>query len=254
VRLVAGSVGVGWWGCEVMVLEAVAVALEGEDLGVVDEPVDHRGGGGGVEVVDVDFVEAEIVDQEEAIAGRDGDAVGVRGLLAVGVGAVTGVLLEGDGGAEMTVVADGEGRCAAATVVCRENRLAGGIDSNVACATPERGDLVDLDQPGIFFVEGVAGDGSASLAFIVIKFVGNEDHIAPGTEGEEGRVVGFGCEADLLEIAGGGVEGVGVDTFAGACGLRAYQQEIVAAVALGLRKPRARGDRERSRTVDESTS
>jgi len=31
-------------GCaaEVAVLEAVAVALEGEDLGVVDEPVDHR--------------------------------------------------------------------------------------------------------------------------------------------------------------------------------------------------------------------
>ena len=30
---------------EVAVFEAVAVAFEGEDLGVVDEPVDHRGGG-----------------------------------------------------------------------------------------------------------------------------------------------------------------------------------------------------------------
>ena len=29
---------------EVAVFEAVAVAFEGEDLGVVDEPVDHRGG------------------------------------------------------------------------------------------------------------------------------------------------------------------------------------------------------------------
>jgi len=29
---------------EVAVFEAVAVALEGEDLGVVDEAVDHRGG------------------------------------------------------------------------------------------------------------------------------------------------------------------------------------------------------------------
>jgi hypothetical protein len=29
---------------EVAVFEAVAVAFEGEDLGVVDEPVDHGGG------------------------------------------------------------------------------------------------------------------------------------------------------------------------------------------------------------------
>jgi hypothetical protein len=43
-----GSVGGwgGWWGVEVVVLEAVAVSLEGEDLGVVDEPVDHCCGGG----------------------------------------------------------------------------------------------------------------------------------------------------------------------------------------------------------------
>ena len=32
-------------GVEVAVPEPVAVALEAEDLGVVDEPVDHRGGG-----------------------------------------------------------------------------------------------------------------------------------------------------------------------------------------------------------------
>jgi hypothetical protein len=33
-------------GSEVLAAEAVAVALEGEDVGVVDEPVDHRGGDG----------------------------------------------------------------------------------------------------------------------------------------------------------------------------------------------------------------
>jgi hypothetical protein len=32
-------------GVEVLAAQSVAVALEGEDLGVVDEPVDHRGGG-----------------------------------------------------------------------------------------------------------------------------------------------------------------------------------------------------------------
>jgi hypothetical protein len=34
----------GWWRAEVLVAQPVAVALESEDLGVVDEPVDHRGG------------------------------------------------------------------------------------------------------------------------------------------------------------------------------------------------------------------
>jgi hypothetical protein len=32
-------------GAEVLVAQAVGVALEGEELGVVDEPVDHRHGG-----------------------------------------------------------------------------------------------------------------------------------------------------------------------------------------------------------------
>jgi len=36
--------GVGGVCTEVVVLEAVAVALEEEDLGVVDEPADHRCG------------------------------------------------------------------------------------------------------------------------------------------------------------------------------------------------------------------
>jgi hypothetical protein len=52
---VDGRVWGGWWsaggggaagaGSEVAVFEAVGVAFEAEDLGVVDEPVDHRGGG-----------------------------------------------------------------------------------------------------------------------------------------------------------------------------------------------------------------
>jgi hypothetical protein len=31
----------GWTGAEILVLEAVGVPLQVEDLGVVDEPVDH---------------------------------------------------------------------------------------------------------------------------------------------------------------------------------------------------------------------
>lgn len=41
------SVGRGrWWAAEVAVLEPVGVAFEGDDFGVVDEAVDHRGGDG----------------------------------------------------------------------------------------------------------------------------------------------------------------------------------------------------------------
>jgi hypothetical protein len=36
---------VAGWGAEVFALEAVAVAFEREDLGVVDESVDRRDGG-----------------------------------------------------------------------------------------------------------------------------------------------------------------------------------------------------------------
>ena len=46
----------GWVGAEVAVLQPVAVALEGEDLGVVDEPVDHGGGDG---LVAEDLAQAE---------------------------------------------------------------------------------------------------------------------------------------------------------------------------------------------------
>src|SRR4051794_41849604 len=48
VRLVGGLVFDRRGSGEVAVFEAVGVAFEGEDLGVVDESVDHGGGGDGV--------------------------------------------------------------------------------------------------------------------------------------------------------------------------------------------------------------
>ena len=54
----------GWWAGEVAVFEAVAVALEGEDLGVVNEAVDHRGGG--------DLVAEDVAPAREwLVAGHD---------------------------------------------------------------------------------------------------------------------------------------------------------------------------------------
>src|SRR3954447_13678238 len=59
-----------WGAGEVAVFEAVAVAFEGEDLGVVDEPVDHGGGD--------DVVAEDLAPRRERLVGRDDE----RGALA----------------------------------------------------------------------------------------------------------------------------------------------------------------------------
>src|SRR4051794_170266 len=77
-----GALG-GWWGAEVLVLERVGIALEAKDLGVVDEPVDHRGGD---DVVAEDLAPAaeRLVagdDQARAfVAARDEHEHQIRGL------------------------------------------------------------------------------------------------------------------------------------------------------------------------------
>ena len=53
--MVAESSVVAWGAGEVAVFEAVGVAFEGEDVGVVDESVDH---GGGDDVVAEDLAPA----------------------------------------------------------------------------------------------------------------------------------------------------------------------------------------------------
>jgi hypothetical protein len=62
--MVTSFVGSGGDAAEVSVLASVAVALEGDDFGVVDEPVDH---GGGDDVVGEDFAPAA----EWLVAGDD---------------------------------------------------------------------------------------------------------------------------------------------------------------------------------------
>jgi hypothetical protein len=68
-RGASGSVVAGW-GAEVFALEAVAVAFEREDLGVVDESVDHRDGG---DLVAEDLAPgAEWLVNESSFDGRGG--------------------------------------------------------------------------------------------------------------------------------------------------------------------------------------
>src|SRR3954447_15888235 len=56
----------GWWAGEVAVFEAVAVAFEGEDLGVVDQAVDHGGGD--------DVVAEDLAPGAEGLVGGDDQA------------------------------------------------------------------------------------------------------------------------------------------------------------------------------------
>jgi hypothetical protein len=56
--------GGGWDTSEVAVAQPVGVALEGDDFGMVDEPVDHRGG---YDVVAEDLAPAA----EGLVAGDD---------------------------------------------------------------------------------------------------------------------------------------------------------------------------------------
>jgi hypothetical protein len=57
---------VEWTAAEVAVAEPVAVAREGEDLGVVDEPVDHGGGD--------DLVAADLAPGGEGLVAGDDQA------------------------------------------------------------------------------------------------------------------------------------------------------------------------------------
>ena len=83
---------------------------------------------GGVEMVEKDFVEAEISDESEAIVGSSSNPVGMGTFLALFVDAGPGVLDEGGGGSEATVFADGEYRDTAAVIVGDESVLAGFVE------------------------------------------------------------------------------------------------------------------------------
>ena len=98
---------------------AVGMEVEGARTGAGRALVGASGGhfgGCGVGLVDVDAVAAKIVDVGETIIGREGDEVGVGGVLAGCVGPVEGVVLSPDGAGELAV-GDGEAGCASAHVV-----------------------------------------------------------------------------------------------------------------------------------------
>ena len=78
----------GWQRVDAAVLESVGAAFEGEDVGVVDDPVDHRGGD--------DLVAEHVAPAGEGqVAGED-----ERGVFVADADEleeqVRGVLLEGD--------------------------------------------------------------------------------------------------------------------------------------------------------------
>src|SRR5581483_11295404 len=116
--------------------------------------------GGGVEVVDEDFVEAEVAI-EDVLAGQVGDnAMGVRAFLTLMVGAGTVVLDEIGAGFEGAVRLGGENGHAAAAVVGGENPPAGGIDGDVA-RTVAAGELAIEEGEHTIGADGKSTDGAA---------------------------------------------------------------------------------------------
>ena len=80
-------------------------------------------------------VAAQVVDVGVTVVGREGGEVGVGALLAVLVGAVDGVVLGPDGGAELALGDEKAGRGAAA-VVGGEQYAARVVESHVTGARP----------------------------------------------------------------------------------------------------------------------
>src|SRR6202044_2362304 len=117
----------------------------------------------------------------------------------------------------------------AAGVVGGEDGGAGAVDGDGAGGGSVGGLLADLGEVAGGGVEREAGDGSAGLALEGVELVGGVDGAAVGRGDEEGGVVAGGGKAGLGELAGDGIEGVGVDALAVArrsAGLGADQEEM----------------------------
>ena len=173
--------------------------------------------------IDHDFVQAEVSDESELLVCIEIDRVGVRFFLAGLVHAGAAVLNEGNRFVgEFAFGIDGIDDDVAAGVVGGEDMLAGFVDDDVAGVRAFGGGFVDFGEfGGIGWIDFEAGDRAVFFAAVVVEFVDGVEKFAVGMNGEERGAGRFGGEADLFEGAGGGVEFVGVDAFAGPAGVGA---------------------------------
>ena len=177
----------------------------------------------GVDEEDGDVVGAEIADEEEAVVGRDGGAVGVGMVLTGGVGAECAeflVVFEVDAVdwlAESAVGLDAVGGDGGAEVVGDEGGVAGGVDGDVGGACSAGGDLACLVEGAGLRVDGEGGGGGGG---VVDGVDGVEEASAwpDGSDGEEGWPGGGGSKDRRGQLPAGGVKVRLIDALADALG------------------------------------
>ena len=109
----------------------------------------------------------------------------VRAFLAIGVYAFALVLDERGQRAESAVGAQGHGGDAAAAVISNQQRLARGVDGEVAGAGAAGGDFVEESEGAAGGVERVGFEALAGRAFYIGALVEGVEKSAVGMEREE---------------------------------------------------------------------
>ena len=226
-----------------------AVGVEGEVPGAgagLDRGrgwvVGGQGAGLVVEPVDEDAVEAEVGGHREAAAGVEIDRVGVRTVLAAGVGAAPPVLLDVAGGLQRAARADRQDRDGAAAVVGDQGVSPLAVDDDVAGARASGRLEVDRRQRPAGRVDGEGSHGASRSALDLGDLADGVEVCTAGMERQKGRILGGPGERRPRERAGLGVHLEQVDPLAAAPGVGA-DVDAQAAVPSG----RAEGGRAQRR-------
>ena len=160
-----------------------------------------------IEPIDDDLIHAQIGDEDKTVIGREGDAVGVRSLLATRVGAAANVLMEVTTSPEPTVREDGKNGNAAAAVIGGNQHAARGIQRQVARAVATCRLLVEKLERAAFAFHGEGAHPAAGLPMESIALVDRVEKLPRGMVRKKGWVQGFGGQTK-----GGGRAAFGVES------------------------------------------
>src|SRR6266404_4030237 len=177
---------------------------------------------GGVKGVRQHAIEAEVGHIGEVIVGGEFDPVGVRGFLALFVGAENASVLDnGSVFTEFAVGEDWEDDYVAGSVIGDEEIFAGFVEEEIAGIFAESRKFVQERELGGFGVNGEGTDGA-----LLSGFVRGVGPFAVGMDHDPGGIGCFGGEAFGSELAAGGIKFVRVDAFAvGVVGVGADENE-----------------------------
>src|SRR5664280_1706656 len=171
-----------------------------------------------VEAIDVEFVDAEIGDENEPIGGIDHDGVCVGGGLTTGMQAVAGMLIKLRPVANGAVRSERERGDTAAVIVRDQHETAGAVEADEARVAAAGEDAVKQPQvTGVRF-DGVGGEaaGRTGVARVKVTSIRREDEEGRFLRGEEKfrwrEGPGFGVDmGERKADAGPGAMGTGID-------------------------------------------